>query len=412
MRKLLLIPFVFFLACSDEITYTEEITQQTINTGDSPSFSVKDFGAKGDGTTDDTKAFQDAVKAAIEAGGGELVIPIPQSYYNIKNTINIVPAPGDPQCYINIKAFGVTGTQIRYTGPGNRPVFKVIGLKASQIDGLKVWVVQGISGVVVWDIDTTPEFGSTSLVTFKNCNTLLGNGTNNVGWRLGHVSGGYADISNYQWENCAAYGNEGDGTIVAGQIGWLVEGRNTLLNSWFGGFGAFLDKIYSNYSTPGTGATYENGNGSVFFYGLGGSHNNIDFEIAAEQIYYITGGRFEVGKKFLVVRDGVEDPIVTVTGVEVDAYSSPDGNLIHMGRPGSLTLDGCRMMAKEGDFSNMITLGGERGLGRLFVRAGSYTSPKPFYKIVKGTWQVNIQGVGKLNGVYATEYFDNEQSSN
>jgi hypothetical protein len=87
----------------------------------------------------------------------------------------------------------------------------------------------------VWDIDTSPEFASTSLVTFKNCNTLLGNGTNNVGWRLGHVSGGGADISNYQWENCAAYGNEGEATCVAGQIGWLVEGRNTLLNSWFGG---------------------------------------------------------------------------------------------------------------------------------------------------------------------------------
>lgn len=411
MRKLLLIPIVFLLACSDEITYTEEVTQQTITTGDSPSFSVKDFGAKGDGAADDTKAFQDAIKAAIDVGGGEVIVPIPEKFYSIKNTINITPAAGDPQAYVNIKAYGVTGTQIRYTGPSNKPVFKIIGLKASQIEGVKVWVVPGISGVVVWDIDTSPEYSSTSLVTFKNCNTLLGNGVNNVGWRLGHISGGGADISNYQWENCAAYGNEGEQTIVAGQIGWLVEGRNTLLNSWFGGFGAYLDKIYSNAATPGTGSTYENGNGSVFFYGLGGSHNNIDFEIHAEQVYYITGGRFEVGKKFLVVRDGVEDPIVTVTGVEVDDYAPADGNLIHMGRPGSLTLDGCRMMAKGGEFSNMITLGGERGLGRLIVRAGSYTSPKPFYKIVKGTWQVNIQGVGKLNGVYATEYFDNETAN-
>jgi hypothetical protein len=171
---------------------------------------------------------------------------------------------------------------------------------------------------------------------------------------------------------------------------------------------AYLDKIFSIISTPGTGAKTVNGNGSVFFYGIGGSHNNIDFEIAAEQVYYITGGRYELGKKFIVVRDGVEDPIITVTGCQVTDYDSPDGNVIHMGRPGSLTLDGCRMIAKGGDFSNMITLGGERGLGRLIVRGGSYTSPKPFYKIVKNTWQVNIQGVGKLNGPYATEFFENE----
>jgi hypothetical protein len=167
MRKLLLIPIVFFLACSDEITYTEQITQQTVTTGESPSFSVKDFGAKGDGLADDTKAFQDAINAAIEAGGAELVIPIPEKYYNIKNTINIVPAAGDPQCYVNINAYGVTGTQIRYNGPNNTAVFKVIGLKSSIISGVKVWVVPGISGVVVWDIDTSPEYSSTSLVTWR-----------------------------------------------------------------------------------------------------------------------------------------------------------------------------------------------------------------------------------------------------
>jgi len=411
MKKLTLLLLVVSFACSDEITYTEEITQQIINTGESPAFSVKDFGAKGDGSTDDTKAFQDAINAAIQAGGAELLIPIPTSFYNIKNTITIQPAEGKPQCFLNIRAFGVTAMQIRYTGPSNKAVFKILGLKSATISGVKVWVDPGVSGVVVWDIDTSPQCPSTSLVTFTNCIVLLGNGVNNVGWRHGHISGGYGDISNYQWENCAAYGDEGGGAIVPGQIGWLFEGRNTLLNSWFGGFGAYLDKIYSNSSQTGTGATSTNGNGAVSFFGLGGSHNNIDFEIDAEQTYLISGGRFEVGNKFLVVKDDVSDAIITVTGVEVEDYLPADGNLIHMGRPASLTLDGCRMIAKGGDFSKMITLAGERGLGRLFVRGGSYSSPKPFYKIVKGTWQVDIQSVGKLNGPYATEFFDNEPPS-
>ena len=139
----------------------------------------------------------------------------------------------------------------------------------------------------------------------------------------------------------------------------------------------------------------------------------VHFEIHAEQTYLISGGRYETGHKFIVVKDDVSDAIITVTGVEVEDYAPADGNLIYMGRPASLTLDGCRMIAKGGvDFSNMITLAGERGLGRLLVRGGSYTAPKPFYKIVKGTWQVDIQSVGKLNGPYATEFFDNEPPSN
>jgi Pectate lyase superfamily protein len=408
MKKLIFL-LILFSACGDDVT-TEEITQieQIITTGNSSGFSVKDFGATGDGATDDTQAFQDAINAAIKVGGGEVIIPTPGKFYNIKNTINIAPATGSV-CYVNINGFGIRNSQILYTGPSNKAVFKVLGLKSSVISGVKVWIQPGISGVVVWDIDTTPQAESTNLVTFKNCSSLLGNGVNNVGWRLGHISGGGADISSYQWENCAADGNQGEGSVVSGQIGWLLEGRNTLQNTWFGGFGAFLDKVYSNLSQKGTGATYENGNGSVFFYGLGGSHNNVDFEIAAEQVYYISGGRWEVGKKFLVVPEGVEDPVITVSGVEVNDYDPADGNLIHMGRPGTLTLDGCRMYGKGGgNFTNMITLGGDRSMGKLLVRGGSYASPKPFYKIIKGTWQINIQSVGQLEGPYTTGYFSNE----
>ncbi|MBQ7526076.1 MAG: hypothetical protein IJT09_06545, partial [Abditibacteriota bacterium] len=49
--------------------------------------SVKDFGAVGDGKTDDTKAFNDALKAAGEEGGG--VVSVPAGKYAIKGNIKI-----------------------------------------------------------------------------------------------------------------------------------------------------------------------------------------------------------------------------------------------------------------------------------------------------------------------------------
>ena len=48
-------------------------------------YTVQDFGAKGDGVTDDTKAFQDAIDAAAAAGG--CTIWVPEGRYAIKGNL-------------------------------------------------------------------------------------------------------------------------------------------------------------------------------------------------------------------------------------------------------------------------------------------------------------------------------------
>ncbi len=53
-------------------------------------YSVRDFGAKGDGTTDDTEAFQKAMNAAHEAGGG--VVQAPRGNYFFAGHLNVPDA--------------------------------------------------------------------------------------------------------------------------------------------------------------------------------------------------------------------------------------------------------------------------------------------------------------------------------
>src|SRR5215211_4705362 len=53
-------------------------------------FSVPDFGAKGDGKTDDTAAFQKALDAAAQAGGG--TVQAPRGNYLFSGHLNVPSA--------------------------------------------------------------------------------------------------------------------------------------------------------------------------------------------------------------------------------------------------------------------------------------------------------------------------------
>ena len=53
----------------------------------SDGYNVKDFGATGDGTTDDAEAIQAAIDAAYSGGGGQVLFPVPSSAYLVNTAL-------------------------------------------------------------------------------------------------------------------------------------------------------------------------------------------------------------------------------------------------------------------------------------------------------------------------------------
>ena len=89
------------------VTYTPEGTgavERTLGSKLGETVSVKDFGAKGDGVTDDTAAIQAAITSVEALGRGELTIPVGE--YRLSAQISI------SDCDISIKGSGTDVTNL------------------------------------------------------------------------------------------------------------------------------------------------------------------------------------------------------------------------------------------------------------------------------------------------------------
>lgn len=82
-------------------------SERTLEDKVSDTLSVLDFGAKGDGTTDDALAFQTAIREAKRLGKSRVFVPTPAVYYRITYPV-----------------FLLSGIELFGTGPGCRLVFE------------------------------------------------------------------------------------------------------------------------------------------------------------------------------------------------------------------------------------------------------------------------------------------------
>jgi hypothetical protein len=183
-------------------------------------------GAKGDGTTDDTAAFQATINAAAAAHGTVFIPPAESGlYYNIASTLTIQPASGS-QTWMNIESHAGPN-DIRWTGASNASVFIIRGLKYSRITGFKM-LLGTQSNVRVFDIVEDATYASCGAMHWTNCFVSLGSGQTNVAWRNGADTQS-GDISFHNWTNCLV-NSAGDAT--KGHIAWLNMNPNMLVCQW------------------------------------------------------------------------------------------------------------------------------------------------------------------------------------
>lgn len=348
-------------------------------------FNIKDYGAVGDNSHDDTAAVQAAVTAAI-AAGGRLRVPGSADSYKLTSTINIVPASGI-QAWLDIDGDGAA-SKFRWAGSANTPMFLSKGWKHSRITGISLNTAD-VAGVVGWDVDTDGTYTSTGFLTFVDCLVEFGTGGTCVGWRGGISTTGSGDVSFLEFHDCVVLGQDRS----YGDTGWLALRGNALNWNWYGGTVFTCGKAFSNVR-PGGG---QHGGAAMFFHGFGTSTLATDFEFSTYGTYSIEGGRFENGQRFLSCTNGGYGSVVSIAGAAISGFAPTDDYLFYLGHSVQFSLERCWVENVNGsDYTVGMIFG--RNLdpetGSISVRNCIIQAAEPFYTIYGtggGTWSVRIE---------------------
>lgn len=340
--------------------------------------------------TADTAAFRAAASDAIS---NTLVLP-PSLLLN--DTITFVPLDGTNQYQMNIEGTGKY-SQILWAGGDNKSIFKTYGWKRSQISGVQVRIPSSNTGVVVWDVDHDSTHGSTGVLNWVGCHVTPQSSSGTVAWRMGHTSG--TELSFINWYGCTVDAD----TLNGPTIGWVNEDPNGLILNFWGCAATNTSYGWSNTST--SGAASVQGGPSMHFYGCGGTSNAMDFDFKNAGVYLISGGRWELGQRFLNVPSASTASFVYIDSAEIASYSPTDNQVFRFDKPGTLYLNNLHVKPSSGTFtSDMIRMDTTVSQqASLWVVGGGYVAADPFYKAAGLTQPLAyIKGVKVLNAAGQT----------
>jgi hypothetical protein len=243
------------------------------------SVSVKDFGAVGDGVTDDTAAIQAAINSVQSLSGGHLYIP--EGTYKLSSTLNMTPQncviEGSGQNSVLNFAACTSGAGIAINGPTVRFElcrFTVTNAFASGISlnyGATISSTNGVSRVNIHDIIINGsglhglEMTNTYMAKFYDIESI-----NNAGDGF-HLNGNHTSLSfNRCWAGGdSAYpngGNQGRGWFINGVIYSTFEACAADWNQETGW------SIYNTCATNFLNCGSESNNKEGFFVGTGSTY--------------------------------------------------------------------------------------------------------------------------------------------
>jgi len=149
------------LGCNDEQIFWNILSEEPLD--DKSILNVKDFGAKGDGISDDTKAIQNTIDALPPNGGPVL---IPAGVYVISGTLNMPDKPVhligaglgvQPKGTVIKLAAGANCDIIQYNADshvyfGSIRDIEIYGSKSAQSSGHGIHFVKNISDVTIENV--------------------------------------------------------------------------------------------------------------------------------------------------------------------------------------------------------------------------------------------------------------------
>lgn len=281
------------------------------------TWNVKDYGAKGDGVTDDTAALQAAYDAAVAAGGGTVLIPTGSFCGHLVLDDNSGYALHGPLP-------GLSTVNIVGMGAGSRLQGYAAGQPVIKITGKGTWAEWTIRDLVI--------DGNNKACTGIDANAVAAislHAENVTFWHCDYGFKNYGNI-NYTFENCH---------FDRGNYGIRLEGK-TLMH---GGCAKFLNcNVYLNAKA----GVYLSGDIQGFIFRDGVCESNgfnwyfqsmaFSFPVTIDNVYSEDGGRAEFEP--ITIDDGHTYASVNSTGMRLDGcgwvvvknsnhgFSAPDVN--------------------------------------------------------------------------------------
>jgi hypothetical protein len=245
-------------------TVSPAVTISSVPIGTPPTFSIKTYGAVGDGATDDTTTFQAAITAAGAAGGGSVYVPATSSCYKV-TTLTVASN------YVRIKGDGWASRICKSTATGDTILFSNGNSGMTSLEDSTY-----LTGVGIENVRLQPLVNRTSgseIVAYRynkiylNDLVIQGDGSS-VNIYQGILLGRTSDLAitaymqNLRMRQYVAFGIKAVNTIEVFGDGWALDKfdqTNNTYSIWLSGLTSTFclsnsDIVNSKYSTVGPSA--------------------------------------------------------------------------------------------------------------------------------------------------------------